>query len=164
MSGFPSRVLRSLFGPKLINTAPVENPETDIPESAFNTLFHQVAGMNLVLPRVALIASYTGAVQTISHQAEAWNPENAQAHPVLARAAAGQYTYTFAATYKDENGADVPTVLLAPRVSCQRDLTAGFASRIEAHAWKDTNPLVINVRLWDAGGAGVDHPFWLEVF
>jgi len=165
MSGFPTRFLRSLLGPKFVNTSPVESPESDIGDVQFNAAFHQLAGMNLVVPRVALIASYTGAAQTILHQAEAWNPENAQAHPVLARSAAGVYTYTFASTYQDENGAAVATVLLAPRVSCHRDLSGGFANRIEAHAWKDgSNPLIVQVRLWDTGGTGVDHPFWLEVF
>lgn len=165
MSGFPTRFLRSVLGPKFVNTNPVENPEGDIGDAQFNAAFHQVAGMNLVVPRVALIAFYTGAVQTIVHQAEAWNPENAQAHPALARTGAGAYTYTFAATYKDENGSDVATVVMAPRVSCHRDLSGGFANRITAHAWKDAgNPLMIQIRLWDTGGTGVDHPFWLESF
>ena len=165
MSGFPSRFLRSLLGPKFVNTNPAENPETDVGAQQFNAAFHQVAGMNLVVPRVALIASYSGGGFVYSHQAEAWNPENAQAHPVLARSAAGVYTYTFASTYKDEDGTDVATVILAPRVSCHRDLSGGFANRIEARSWKDgSNPLIIQIRLWDTGGTGVDHPFWLESF
>lgn len=165
MSGFPSRFLRSFLGPKLIDDRPVERPQAEVGAGALNPAFHQLAGMNLVAPRVALIAFYTGAVQTIVQQAEAWNPENAQAHPTLARSAAGAYTYTFAASYLDEDGVAVPTVLAAPRVTCHRDLSGGFANRIEAKAWKDSvNPLVINVRLWDTGGTGVDHPFWLEVF
>jgi hypothetical protein len=166
MSGFPSRLLRSIFGPKvLVNTNPVENPNSDLGAEAFMPLFHQVAGMNLLAPRAVLLGFYTGAVLTIQHQAEAWSPDNDQVHPTPARSAAGVYTYTFASTYKDENGADIATVLLAARVSCHRDLSGGFANRISAHAWKDaTNPLQINVRLWDTAGTGVDHPFWLEVF
>ncbi len=165
MSGFPTRFLRSILGPKFVNQSPVENPEGDIGDRQFNAAFHQLAGMNLVVPRAVLIASHNGTAFQVAHQAEAWNPENAQLHPTPARAAAGSYSYTFAATYKDQEGVDVSTVLLAARVSCHRDLTAGFANRIEARSWIDAgNPLRVQVRLWDAGGAGVDHPFWLEVF
>lgn len=165
MSGFPARILRSILGPKFVNTNPVEQPENDIGDRQFNAAFHQLSGMNLIVARAALIATYSGGSFQIAHRAEAWNPENEQTHPAPARAAAGSYTYTFASTYKDQEGTDVSTVLLAARASCHRDLTGGFANRINAHAWVDAgNPLVVQVRLWDAGGTGVDHPFWLEVF
>lgn len=165
MSGFPTRILRAVLGPAFRDTRPVENPETDIGAKQFNAAFHQVAGMNLIVPRVAFIAVYSGGSFQVTHQAEAWNPNNVQAHPAAARAAAGSYTYTFASTYKDEEGVDVPTVLGPPRVTCHRDLSGGFANRIAAHAWIDgSDPLKIQIRLWDTGGTGVDHPFWLEVF
>lgn len=165
MSGFPTRFLRSLLGPAFVDSNPVENPESDIGARQFNAAFHQAAGMNLIVPRCALIAVYSGGSFQVSHQAEAWNPENQQAHPALARTAAGSYTYTFASTYKDEEGVDVATVLLTARVTCHRDLSGGFANRISAAAWIDgSNPLRVQVRLWDQSGTGVDHPFWLEVF
>lgn len=165
MSGFPRRFVRSVLGPKFVNTAPVENPESDIGDAQFNAAFHQLAGMNLTVPRVSLIAFYTGSQFVVSHQAEAWNPESAQTRPALARAAAGSYIYTFAPTYKDEDGVDIATSIFAPRVSSHRDLSGGFANRIEARAWMDAaNPLQIQIRLWDAGGTGVDQPFWLEAF
>lgn len=164
MSGFPTRFLRSILGPKFVNQTPVESPESDIGDAQFNAAFHQLAGMNLVVPRAVVIATYGSGFQ-IAHQAEAWNPENAQLHPTLARAGSGIYSYTFASTYKDEDGVDVSTVLFGARVSCHRDLSGGFATRISAHAWIDAgNPLVVQVRLWDTGGGGGDHPFWLEVF
>lgn len=164
MSGFPTRFLRSALGPKFVNTIPVETPESDIGDSQFNAAFWQLAGMNLVVSRVALIAHYTGGLFVYGHQEEAWNPENAQPHPALARSAAGVYTYTFAASYLDEDGNAVATVLRAPRLSCHKVLTA-FADRIDAHAWIDnSNPLVLQLRLWSQAGAGVDEPFWLEAF
>lgn len=164
MSGFPSRFVRSHLGPKFVNTAPIEKPESQVGDAQFNAAFWQVAGMNLVLPRVALIAHYTGGQFVYGHQAEAWNAENAQLHPALARTGAGAYTYTFAANYLDEDGVAVATVLRAPRLSCHKVLTA-FADRIDAHAWVDNgNPLVLQLRLWNQAGAGVDEPFWLEAF
>jgi hypothetical protein len=164
MSSFPTRFLRSLLGPKFVDTIPVENPETDIGARQFNAAFHAIAGMNLVVPRAVVIATYTGGAFSIAHQAEAWNPEGSQARPTLARGAAGEYTYTFAASYADQEGASVATALTAARVTCHRDLSS-YSQRIVGHAWRDAvNPLVVNVRIWDAAGAGADHPFWLEVF
>jgi hypothetical protein len=160
--GFPTRILRSALGPKFLDTAPVENPETDIGARQFNLAFHQVAGLNLVAPRVSLVAHYTGGQFVIQHQQEAWNTEGAQARPVLARSAAGVYTYTFASSYLDEDGVSVATVLRAPRISCHKVLTA-FADRIDPLSWVDGgSPLVLQIRLWNQSGAGVDEPFWLE--
>lgn len=165
MTGFPSRITRGTLGPKFVNAAPVEQPEQDIGDQQFNAAFWQVAGMNLGAPRVSLIAAYVGAAFVVANKTEAWNPDGTQAHPVLARTSAGVYTYTFAASYLDEDGAAVPTVLRAPRLSCHKVLTA-FADRIEAHAWVDvTNPLILQLRLWTgAAGTAVDEPFWLESF
>ncbi len=162
--GFPRRFTRDQLGPTLRNNYPVENPESDIGAESFNADFHQVAGMNLVVPRAALVASWNGSSFDILHQAEAWNPRHAQAHPVLARSGTGAYTYTFAPTYKDEDGVDVPTVLVAAR-AFELAGTAVFANRVEAHAWIDAgDPLVVHVQLWRSGtGAAEDHRFWLEV-
>lgn len=165
MPGFPSRFLRAALGPKFVNSRPIESPESDIGDKQFNAAFWQLAGANLVLPRVSLIAHYTGGNFVYSQQAEAWNPDQAQPHPALARVSAGAYTYTFAASYLDEDGLAVPTVLRAPRLSCHKVLTA-FTDRIEAHAFVDTiDPLVLQLRLWTgAAGTAVDEPFWLEAF
>lgn len=164
MSGFPTRIIRSLFGPKLLDNYPAENPETDIPARAFNVGFWQIAGCNLVVPRATVVAKWNGAAFDYTHQAEAWNADESQAHPVLARTSAGVYTYTFAATYKDEDGADIATSLGAPRATCHKVLTA-FGDRVEGFAWLDAgNPLIVHMRLWEsASETAVDEPFWLEV-
>lgn len=165
MSSFPSRFLRSLLGPKFFNAFPVENPENQVGDKQFNAAFHAVAGMNLIVSRAALIATYSGGSFQIAHQAEAWNPEAAQAHPSLARTSAGVYTYTFAASYLDEDGVAVPTVLAAARVSSHYAPQATYPNRIESRAWVDeSNPLIIQVRMWNTSGVPVDLPFWLEVF
>lgn len=163
MTTWPNRLLRQLFGPTLRSLFPVENPEYDVGAETFNSLFWQLAGTNLVVHRVYLEASWNGSSFDIDSQAEAWNPNGDVAHPVLARASAGVYSYTFAATYQDMDGNAVQTVLGAPRVKSHRVLT-GFPDRIEAEAWVDPSaPLVVEVRLWEADGTPVDHPFSLEV-
>jgi len=166
MAAFPTRITRASLGPKLEDAAPIRNPKQQVGKVTLNALFWAASGMSLVVPRATVIASWNtgGAVFDVSIQAEAWNPDGTQARPVLARTAAGSYTYTFASSYVDENEIAVPTVLLAARVHDQKALAA-FADRIEARAWKDaTNPLRVQIRLWDTAGTLVDAPFWLEVF
>lgn len=162
--GFPNRTARDQLGPTLQDQYPVQNPRTQVGAASFNTTFWQMAGMNLVVPRTALLASWNGSAFDVTHQAEAWNPDAAQAHPVLARGGTGNYTYTFAGSYLDENGVAQPTVLLAARISDRKVLSA-FADRLEPRAWIDgSDPLVVQIRLWDTSGTLVDQPFWLEVF
>jgi hypothetical protein len=163
MSGFPTRIIRSLLGPKFRDLYPAENPETDISAAAFNVGFWQLAGVNLTAARVSLVADWGGSSFTVEHQAEAWIADNAQAHPVLARTSAGVYTYTFASTYENEDGTAIATDLGPPRVTVHKELTA-FADRVSGHAWVATGaPLVVQIRIWDASGVAVDEPFWLEV-
>ncbi len=165
MSGFPSRLFRSFFGPRFRDARPVENPETEVSADALNPLLWQVAGLNQTASRAAIIASWDGATFDVSFQGEAWNANGSQDHPELARASAGVYTYTFAATYLDEAEEEVAINLLAARIHCLKPLTV-FADRVSAHAWRDPDSAtVIHVRLWDeATGTAVDQPFWLEVF
>jgi hypothetical protein len=162
---FPKRAQRSSFGPKLVNNYPAENPQSDVPDTALNGMFWGVAGMGLILPRAVVVATYTGGQFVISHQAEAWNPEGDQAHPTLARSAAGRYSYTFAASYLDEDGTAIPTDVRAARATAMRILTTPISQRIEGHAWVDpATPLAAQIALWDENGSVLaDHPFWLEV-
>lgn len=159
---YPRRITRAALGPKFRNNYPVENPETDIGETAFNAVFHTAAGLAVVAPRWSLVARWSSGWQ-IAHQAEAWNPDGTQPHPVLARAGQGNYTYTLAASYLDEDDIAVPSELIAAR--CTAMANGGtFGARVIGHAWIDTgNPLRVQIRLWaEADGSAVDAPFWLE--
>lgn len=166
MSGFPLRISRDTFGPTLVDAWPVENPETHIPAVAFNLVFHQLAGMNAAHPvRYVLVAEYDGiSAMTTLYQAEAWNPNNDQAHPVLARSGTGVYTVTFAASYLDELGAAVGTQLLFASARSLAPVVA-YVDRLEAYAWVDlADPLVVNVTTWEsATGLAADARFVLEV-
>jgi len=166
MPGYPTRLIRSSFGPKRIDPRPVEHPEQEVGAADYNAAFHQVAGMNLAIAtRASLIARWDSGTShfVVSHQEEAWNSEREQAHPALVRVGAGVYTYTFAATYLDEDDVAVTTELGAPRVTVHKVLTA-YADRVVGFAWVDaSSPLVVQIRLWDAAGTPEDAPFWLEV-
>jgi hypothetical protein len=161
--GFPTRFVRSVLGPLLRDLYPPENTETDIGARTFNTVFWQVAGMNLVSPRASLVASWNGSAFTYTHQHEAWNAENAQAHPQLTRQSTGRYRYTFAASYLDENGSAIATVLGPPRITPHSPVSA-WASQLYPYAWIDPgSPLVVEISIWNFAGAATDAPFWLEV-
>jgi len=166
MSGFPLRVSRDTFGPTLRDLYPVENPESDISAQAFNLLFHQVGGLNVSnVTRAVVVAEYDGvSTMRVAYQAEAWNPNGEQAHPVVARTGTGVYTVTFASSYLDESGASVTTQLPWAR-AMSLAAVATYAARREAYAWVDTtNPLVVNVTTWNpATGLAADAKFLLEV-
>ncbi len=165
MSGYPTRLLRSTFGPTLEDEYPVQNPRTQIPATAFNAAFHALAGLNLSsIARAVVVASYVAPTLTTLYQAEAWNSNESQAHPVLARAGVGDYTLTFAASYLDEQGISVPTALLCAKASAH-PVVAVWADVVLAVAYLDaSNPLIVHVKTFThASGAAVDCPFVLEV-
>jgi hypothetical protein len=168
MSGFPLRVTRSQLGPRMRNTRPVDNPETDVGEQLLNTLMDQVAGSNVITPRASLIARWNGSAFDVAHQAESWNTDGSQAHPQLARSAIGRYTYLFAPSYLDGEGNQIATALPAPRVTVHEVPVSEAALYLNisyAMSWIDpTNPLRVKIALNDAtGNTGVDWAFWLEV-
>lgn len=165
MSGFPLRPSRDTYGPQLRDVYAADNPETDIPAAAFNTLFWQVAGLGAAHPvRAIAIAEYSGGALSTIYQAEAWNPNNDVTHPVVERTGTGTYTITFAPSYPDETGAEVSLSLLYARAKFLGDMSA-WANRHEAHAWIDpADPLVVHVTTWDtATGLAADAKFLVEV-
>lgn len=134
---------------------------------AMNLLCHTAVGAGLIVPRASLIASATGAGTTITHQEETWNPDHAQGHPGLARAAAGAYTYTFAANYNDFDGNSTPITLVSARAKIVWGIAVGSfsaASVPQAISWIDpsASPPQVNIRTW-LGTTLTDYPFWLEV-
>lgn len=156
---FPKRVTRDALGPKLIDNYPVENPTSEVGAGTFNGLFSAVAGMALGAPRAILIAKWNGSTFDISAQAETWSPNGDQPHPALNRTGVGVYTYTFASSYLDEEGAAVSTVLAGARCSSEVNHANG---RIRGYAWPTA--LVVDIKLEDSAGTARDAAFYLEVF
>lgn len=155
--GFPRRLVRSALGPKFQNTRAVENPNSEFGDAQLNALLWNSAGMGLVIYRADLVAAWNGSAFVIDHQAEAWNPENDQAHPLLTRVGTGVYRYTFAATYLDEDGIAQPVGLKKCGVRAMADTTHAFAF------FTTSANLVVEVHLQNAIGAEVDAKFWLMV-
>ena len=159
MSGFPSRISRDTLGPELEDLYPTDNPSTDIPAAAFNTMFHQVAGLNVAMPTRAV--AVVAAAGTVLHQGEAWNSNGDQAHPVIAKTGTGTYTMTFASSYLDETGSAVATSLLFAEARFLGDMSA-WANKVDAFAW--VSGLVVYITTWTAAtGAAVDAKFKVEV-
>lgn len=158
MSGFPARIQRSDLGPTFVDAYPVENPETDIGARAFNAAFHQVAGMNLVSPRAIVVAEYSGGALSIQYQAEAWNPNSDQAHPVLSRNGTGLYFLTFDASYADESGVQIPTTLYFVKGSSMTSSLVFVMAQINP-----SNRLQVILQTQSPDSTPVDVPFVLEV-
>jgi hypothetical protein len=161
MPSFPKRLTRSALGPKLVDNYPVENPTNELGAGTFNPDFWAVSGMAGIIARASLVASWNGTTFDILHRREAWNPDDDQAHPVLARTSAGVYTYTFPATALDEDGNAVNIILTGARCSSE---VAHANGRIRAYAWPNSgSPLVVDIKLEDSAGTARDAKFWLEV-
>lgn len=159
--GYPRRFTRPALGPHFRNTAPVDNPETELDAQALNAMAHQIAGINLaVATRATIIAEWTGSDFTVRHAEEAWNARQSQDRPLLARSGVGAYSLTFGATYLDEDDTERATSIVAARCTAMADAT-DIDDRCVAFAWVDG--LVVHVRVLDKDGAAADAPFWLEV-
>lgn len=117
MSGFPTRVSRSSFGPTLEDKWPVVNPKTDIGADSFNLLFHQTAGMNAVTSRGLLYVSVEGTTVTTVFQGVAWDPNSEMAKITWTRSEAGIYTWSLPqASYEDEEGNAITVSILGGMV------------------------------------------------
>jgi hypothetical protein len=165
MAGFPSRVLRSVFGSRLRDPVPVVHPEHDIGADRINLLEQVATASGLMIPRVTLVAEWTGSAMSAMHQEEAWNTRHEVAHPVIARTSAGLYTYQFDAAYADEDGASVSVNLVFARATPMVDMSTGYSARGSAYAWIDAaDPTLVRVSCWDSSGAVADRRFLLEVW
>ncbi len=164
MSGYPSRIVRSVLGPTFKDVRPVEHPEREISAESGNLLCNIATAANLIQPRASLVAIWSGSAFAILHQEEAWNVDHAQTHPQLERSSAGVYSYTFASSYKDKDGVDVPTTLVSARVTAS-DVPLVFspADAPRGAAFIDPAvPYAVQIRTWSGTTLG-DYRFWLEV-
>lgn len=128
--GFPTRIARSSFGPRLVNKWPVVDPKHDIGDHTFNLLFHQVAGMNAVSARGLLfvdVNASTGAIAT-TYQGLAWDPDGLLPKIVWTRSSAGVYLWSLPeASYPDENGILI-TVEILGALPIPQKLVGGYVA------------------------------------
>lgn len=160
--GFPNRILRQHLGSKLQDRRRVENPKTEAGAARLNLLEHTAVGAGLVVARASLVAEWNATLSAFSilHQEEAWNTDHAQAHPVLARLGTGRYTYTFAATYLDNDGVAQPLAIIAARPSPVIVLPSSLTD-VTARTSLSGSMLYLNTY---NNGTLTDMRFLLEVF
>lgn len=114
MSGFPNRPTRTDYGPTREDERPVQNPKRELGATDMNLSFQQIAGMGLVVPRVAIGVDSQGTpVQANFYQGLAWDPQQTLPDIVVTRNGVGDYTAVFQATYADETNTQIATALKA---------------------------------------------------
>lgn len=105
--GSPSRPDRSNYGPTMVNRGAVRDPERDLDADVWNLLAWQLAGAGLVLPRVMLHFTLSGA-PAIIRRAETWNPARATtgvyADPSFTVNGTGDITITWPSSVPDDAG------------------------------------------------------------
>ncbi len=130
MAGFPSRISRRSLGPTLKNRYPVRDNEREIGMDTFNAAWWQIAGMNVASDIAWALLDASGVWVA---GAEAWDPDGTTA-PTPAHPSTGTYTLTYAATYPDETGTEIPLTLYAavpaPQTSADRKATATVAGNV----------------------------------
>lgn len=115
MSGYPSIPTRASFGPTYRDERPVVDSETELGADVMNLAFWQLAGAGRTLPRAVLSIS-GGATPVVGFQALAFDPNGVLNKLAITRTGAGDYSFTFDATYTNERGEAVafaPTAAVA---------------------------------------------------
>lgn len=158
MSGWPNRVARTAFGPKLVNPKPITDPTRQADANVFNLDFWTLAGLAQGSPKAWAYFTTAGSAITLVAHAEVWNPNRDQPAPVPAYVSAGQYTVTYLDTYPDEGGDAVAHGLLFPIARPVNTLTnsIGLASLAGS---------VVTVNLkTNPGNAFADFAFALQIW
>lgn len=156
MSGFPNRPARIVFGPQMKNKRPPVIAETDLNANQMNLDFWQVAGAGRVVAMAVIL--FDGVTPAIISQALAFDPRQELEDIAFVKNATGDYTFTFASTYKDEQGNDVS---FAPRFSMAQ--FQGGTPGDKATPFDPSGQDVL-VRVRNAAEALIDGTFMLQVW
>ena len=155
MSGFPTRPSASSFGSRRQDRSAPRSAIYDIGAAFVNLVRWNLAGLGQSAPRAWVYASSSGSTPTIHAQGNAWGG----AAPTPARTGTGVYTFTYAATYADDDGVLVSPNLLSAVVSPK----AG--SNPITCDWNITDGRIVTVRLFRASTeAAVDGGFMVALF
>ena len=155
MSGFPAVPARAAFGPTFQNARPVRDATRELDAGTMNLAAWQVAGAGRTVPKAWLL--YAGATPALSAHAETWAPSGDGAAPGAVRNSTGNYTFTYLATYPDENGAEVP---FAPQMAVP--VVQGGAAGVEATATISGQTVTVLVK--DAAAASVNATVFVLVW
>lgn len=146
-SGFPNRPARSSFGPTMTNVRAVVRPEKELDAGNVNLALWQVAGAGRTMPVGVL--GYNGTTQARLFQLLAWDSNNKLVAIPAVKNSTGNYTFTFASTYKDEGGRDVVFAPVAAMAFVQ-----GAAAQVAAVATLQLQAVTVVVQ--NAAGAATD--------
>ncbi len=155
MSGSPLRPDRSSFGEEFVDSTAVRDPRKQMAARIMNLLTWQVAGMGLLVPRVALYFTCAPSPVPLA-RVEAWNPNRLStgdyADPAMTRTGAGNYLIEYPTSVPDELGESqaisflwaqafvvnaVPTTLK----HAQAAVEPGNANKLRACAFSTTHVL-----------------------
>ena len=117
MGGFPTRANRAAFGPTRQDFKPVTDPVRENGAADYNLAYWQLAGLGRVTPRAVLRCTVSGGVVTTADQLIAWDANAGLSPLTWTYRGVGFYEFAFAATYPNELGSNIATVLMAGLVS-----------------------------------------------
>lgn len=146
MSGFPNIPRRVDFGPEMRDARPPIIPETDLSANQMNLTFWQVAGAGRVLPQAVLV--FDPDSPEITFQALAFDPRQLLGPVDFVVNGTGDYTFTFATTYRDEQGTPVSFTPAGAMAHVQE------AANLFGHA--SVSGQDVNVRVLDSADAADD--------
>jgi len=156
--GFPNVPNRSAFGPTYENKRKVQDANKELGADVINLLMWQIAGASRVVAQATLI--YDPVTDKITYQALAFDPKNELPSIAVVKNGVGDYTFTFAATYLNQQGTATPFLPRMARASVQQ--TAVYLANLAATTF--LNNLDVQVQVRDAAATLIDRPVLLLVW
>jgi hypothetical protein len=159
MAGFPTRTGRDAFGPDPINTRYVKDPRREMDESIGRLAFWQMGGAGLLSPLAMVhVLVLNQGFPTLNRHTEAFQPRGGSPPTITWESSAGYYAITYAATYPDAAGEQVPLVF-SGGVAQMSDVYTPLHGQVVAA----NNGHTAFVRFWDLAGTPVECASWLAI-
>ena len=156
MSGYPNIPARVAYGPQMRNKFEPRIADTDLAADSVNLTFWQIAGAARVLPMALIL--FDGVTPQILSQALAFDPKQELGDIAFVDNGVGDYTFTFAGTYLNQNGAATPFV-----PSFSAPFVQGGAAGTKANSFLPSGQDV-RVVVRDIAEASIDATFVLAVW
>jgi len=156
MSGYPNIPTRQDFGPEMENVRPPVMPTRDLSAGQMNLSFWQTAGAGRTLPQALIL--FDGTIPGIVSQSLAFDPRQELGNITFVDNGVGDYTFTFASTYKDQRGADVAFAPLGA-IAVPQNVAAGVEASPTLISGQD-----VTIEVVDAASAPLDAIILLQVW